>query len=176
MKINPTAILRDHFHTLRDARTGKISIVDIFIFYILPVALGLLTCARDTSVNRDVYNLSITFYGIFVALLLNIQVAIFAILQRKRDPAAGRKAVEQQRKKLELRRELLAEVNANISYLVLFSCVSLFVFLSFFMLSDEFTFSPAFTWSIYIHFFLVLLMIVKRSHALFQSEYGDDVL
>src|SRR5689334_16067667 len=131
MKINPTAIIRDHLGTLHNAKTGKLSILDVFVFYALPLAAGLAAYLFHLCVDRDVYNVSITFYGIFVALLLNIQVAIFSILQRKRQPSQDRRISQEQRERENLRRKLLSEVNANISYLVFFCCIALCAFLLF---------------------------------------------
>ena len=93
MKIDFRQIVLDHFDTLRNAKTGKISIFDIGLFFGLPIALSVVTYFFAITFDRDVYNVSITFFGIFVALLLNVQVAIFGIFQRKVDEPADPKLV-----------------------------------------------------------------------------------
>lgn len=173
MKIDPSAIISDHLNTLTDDRTGKRSWQDIALFYVAPVALGAIATYCCWNVNKDVYNVSITFFGIFIALLLNIQVAVFSILQRKIGQPKERRSAEIVSERISLRRTLLSQVNANISYLVLFCCAALVIFLLFYTLGDPYRISTPLTWTTYGHFLLTLLMVVKRSHALFQSEYED---
>lgn len=175
MKIDPSAIIRDHLGTLRNDKTGRVSVADLLLFYGGPLAAGGIAYALRLCVDREVHSVSITFFGIFVALLLNIQVAVFGILQRKHEPPKGNRSAEEHKEKLELRRTLLSQVNANISYLVLFCCLALFVFLIFYIFGDGIGLSGVLTAVIYSHFLLILLMVVKRSHALFQSEYQDAV-
>jgi hypothetical protein len=173
MKIDPTAIIADHFGTLRDENSGKLSVVDMLIFFGLPTAALVAAWLLKFNADRDVFNISITFYGIFIALLLNIQVAIFSILQRKKDPPKDAKLSDEYLEKISLRRRLLSQVNANISYLVFFCCVALCAFLTFYAIGNPLHVAAPVAWFLYSHFILTLLMIVKRSHALFQSEYED---
>ena len=73
-----------------------------------------------------------------------------------------------------LKRLLLSELNTNISYLILVSCSALILFLLFYSFPMPERFATAVTAFIYIHFILSLLMVIKRSHALFQLEYHID--
>jgi hypothetical protein len=174
MKINVSGIVRDHFGTLRDARSGSVSLGDIITFFVVPLAFGITAYVLRVCVVKDVYNVSITFFGIFIALLLNIQVAIFGILQRKWEPPSDKKMLEVQRAKREERRVLMSELNANVSYLVLFCCAVLVWFVMLFMSQRTGTIWSAVSIVMYVHFVLTLIMVVKRSHALFQREYHDD--
>ncbi len=119
MKINVSYIVVDHLNTLRDARTRKISKSDLFTFYAAPALIGTLSFWKLLGLTKDFYNLSITFFGIFIALFLNLQVAIFGILQRKWERPDDDKLAEIQAETLNNRRLLLKEMNANISYLIL---------------------------------------------------------
>lgn len=68
---------------------------------------------------------------------------------------------------------LLVEVNSNISYLIMLSCISVtfsFVFYAFGILGKTTTFTIFFLIS---HFLLTLLMLIKRSHLLFDNSYKD---
>lgn len=175
MKINVYSIIRCHWRTLSRADTGKISASDIFLFYVLPAAAGLIAYIFCFTVKTDVYNVSITFFGIFIALLLNIQVAMFAIFQRKWDDPEDERLAKLQRARLAVRRKLLEELNANISYLMVVSSVSLIVFLGFFVADSGSGINPAIGVILYSHFILTFLMVVKRAHALFQKEYSDNL-
>jgi hydrogenase-4 membrane subunit HyfE len=174
VKIGVGGIVRDHIATLRDDCRSTISHVDVVVFYVLPITASVaayLTCFRLT---KDVYNVSVTFFGIFLALLLNLQVAIFAIFQRKWREVHDERSQSIQKETLRDRRILLGELNANISYLTLTSCIGLAAVLFFYVKDMQAGWAPAATAALYLHFLLTLLMIVKRSHALFQKEYRDS--
>lgn len=173
MKIGVKAILRDHFATLRNAESGKTSYVDIFIFYFVPLAGSASAYFLEFSVSSQAYNVSITFFGIFLPLLLNIQVAIFTIFQRKWNEPSDARLAEMQRDVLSNRKQLLGELNANISYLTLVSCVGLTAVLIFYAQELLGGIAAAFSVFLYVHFLLTFLMIIKRAHALFQREYRD---
>ncbi len=172
MKIDVTAIIGDHIRTLYDARTEKRSLVDIVTFFAIPLIASIISFLMKFGVSSEFYNVSITFFGIFIALLLNIQVAIFAIFQRKWDAPKDKKLADIALGKIEKRNTILRELNANISYLVLFCCATLFISVLFYVLKWDAWVAPAFIVLMYSHFFLTLIMVVKRSHALFQMEYN----
>lgn len=174
MKIDVSYIIRDHFRTLRNAATGRPSAFDFLLFYGVPLIAATSAYCIDIDVNKpDIYNVSITFFGIFIALLLNLQVAIFAILQRRWQPPADDRMHDSQKEKFEDRQILLGELNANLSYLILVCCIALFAALLFFVREWVAGFGPAATIFLYCHFLFTLIMIVKRAHVLFQSEYGE---
>ena len=173
MKIGVSRIIRDHFRTMRHAETGRILLGDILLFYILPVVVA--ACLVDVSnptTETDWGDQALTFFGIFLALLINVQVALFAILQRGRATAGNAKRDAIQREDLELRRILLGEMNATISYLN-FVCVTAIagsLLMSIIGLNVRATVLVLIVF--YAHFLLTMLMVLKRAHALFQKEYG----
>jgi hydrogenase-4 membrane subunit HyfE len=174
LKIAVGTIVRDHFATLKDAGRSTISYVDVIVFYVLPIAAGVAAYATCFRLTKDVYNVSVTFFGIFLALLLNLQVAIFAIFQRKWKDMHDERLQHIQEETLKARKALLGELNANISYLTLMSCLGLGAVLIFYVKDMQAGWPPATTVALYAHFLLTLLMIVKRSHAIFQKEYRDS--
>ena len=175
MKINILPILEDHFDTLKNAKSGKHSLWDFMLFYGLPAAIAAAPWFFCIRFDEPFYNLSITFFGIFIALLLNVQVAIFGIFQRKWDKPEDENLAEIQAEKLDQRRKLLGELNANLSYMTLFSCVALVAFLGFFVFDTPATVAACVTTALYMHFILTLMMSVKRAHTLFQMEYEGHV-
>ncbi|MDX5986052.1 hypothetical protein [Sphingomonas echinoides] len=174
MKINPSFIVRDHLGTLHKAGSTRLDTWDMVTFYGVPIACAIGAFAKGFAVTNDSYNVSITFFGIFLALLLNIQVAIFSIFQRKWDVPTDKRLAEIQRKTMAARRELLGELNANISYLTFVSCIGLAAVLIFYVEKWLTGVAPAVAVFLYAHFLLTFVMIVKRSHALFQKEYRDS--
>ncbi len=173
MKIDVSRILIDHAKTLRNAETNKISLADIGLFYVLPTLLGGLAEWQKFSVSKEIDNISITFFGVFIALLLNIQVAVFGIFQRKWDKSPDEKINVIRNATLRNRSKLLQEINANISYLILVSCLDLVIFILSFAKELKTGFAPLIVVTLYSHFILTLVMIIKRSHALFQKEYEE---
>ncbi len=173
MKIDVGVIVRDHFRTLYDKKAVKASVGEILLFYGAPLVLAILAYERAFIMKADGYNVSITFFGIFIALLLNIQVAMFSIFQRKWDKPLDEKEARVQAKVIASRRLLLEELNANISYLVLVCCVALTSAVVFYVAAWTTGVAPSFTVFLYAHFLLTLLLIVKGSHALFQREYRE---
>lgn len=68
-KIDIIPIIKDHVLTLKDAQTGKMSIVDFFSFYFIPLGAAIFSYNKCQSLDRESYSISITFFGIFIALL-----------------------------------------------------------------------------------------------------------
>ena len=174
MKIDIIPIIKDHFETLRDSRTNRYSVADFIIFYGIPILTGIAPFIWCIRFNSNFYNVSITFFGIFIALLLNVQVAIFGIFQRKWDKPEDENLADIQKEKLEERRYLLGELNSNLSYMTLVSCFALMFFLLFFVFEIFPLVAASLTCVVYIHFILTLMMAVKRSHTLFQMEYEGN--
>lgn len=72
MKINILYILRDHLSTLRKLHSKCISLPDVMLFYVSPMIFSFAALCFSFEVRADAYNASITFFGVFIALLLNI--------------------------------------------------------------------------------------------------------
>lgn len=174
MKIGVYSIIRDHFATLCEGGRWSTAVWDFLIFFGGPLVLSLFAFERNFELKTEAYNVSITFFGIFIALLLNIQVAIFSIFQRKWQKPTDPIEAQQQERVIETRRLLLEELNANISYLVLTCCIALVAALTFYVKDWDTGWPPSAILFLYAHFLLTLLMIIKRSHALFQKEYQSQ--
>lgn len=174
MKINVSSVVRDHLRTLRNAESNSVNHADLIVFYGIPITTAIAAFFARFDITIDGYSVSITFFGIFLALLLNIQVAIFGIFQRKWDTPSDPRLAQIQAQKLADRRVLLGELNSNISYLTLVSCLGLSAVLMFYVFKMQNGFGPAFLVFTYVHFILTFIMIIKRSHALFQKEYRDS--
>lgn len=78
-KLDVSGIINQHVKTLRRYGSENVSKTDLFTFYGIPGITSTLIYAINTPLVHDAYNVSITVFGIFIALLLNVQVAIFAV-------------------------------------------------------------------------------------------------
>jgi len=174
MNINVTSIARDHLETLYDSRTNRASFTDFLIFYVAPTTVAVASYYFQMKLDADAYNISVTFFGIFIALILNIQVAMFSIFQRKWEIPSDKRVAASMADTLANRKKLLIELNANPSYLILVCCVALVLSLLSFIKTFDNCFVPAVMVFLYGHFLLTLLMVVKRAHALFHKEYRDS--
>lgn len=174
MKINVLSIVRDHWSTLYDAQSKTRSLTDIFVFYCIPFANALIAWIYGFVSNQNIYNVSITFFGIFIALLLNMQVAVFGIFQRRWEYSSDTRIAQIQIETFKLRKTLLIELNVNISYLIVTCCVALAISLVSFIQGYDSGIVPSLMIFLYTHFLLTLLMVVKRAHALFHKEYRDS--
>jgi hypothetical protein len=174
LKIDVTSIIFEHWRTLYDARRHRVAYIDVLVFYVAPfvVAMGAYWCGL--IIKPDQYSTSITFFGIFLALLLNIQVATFSIFLRRWQKPTDNREENIQARELKDRRLLLSELNANVAYLTVFSTFSLVLFLSFYIFGATSSFCSGVAIFVYLHFIFTLLMVIKRSHALFQKEYRDS--
>ncbi len=170
MKIEPTRIVIDHLKSLKNAETGKVSAVDYVIFFVVPVLAGALGW-KFICPDNNAYDATLTFFGIFIGLLINIQVALFAILQRKWREGTDERSRPIKDEKLTTRLRLLKQANSNISYLTLISCLGAALALASYAGFSGSGAPAALISFVVAHFFLTLLMIIKRLHALFAEEY-----
>ena len=172
-KINITHILRAHIKTLY-GDDDKFPIYDIFLFFFIPFILGLSCAYLMCDLSKDVYGIAISVFSIFSALLINAQVAIFGISQREKPSHNDQQIDKLLNDEYKMRRILLSQINTNISYLIVVSCLSLIVFVVFYIFDQFMSFEIFMTFFLFSHFLATLMMVIKRSHALFQREYERD--
>jgi len=187
MKINIIDIVGEHFKTLNDfevcddialndKRKIKISREDFLIFIVFPILISLVLVVFMPKLDIQVHSLSVSIFAIFSALLLNVQIALFSIYHRNWRRSNDANLQKMQIRKMDERRDLLKELNTNISYSIILSCfaVTYFFILYIFKLNSHIW--NFFCYLIFFHFFLTLLMVIKRAHALFNQEYNHDNL
>lgn len=174
MKIDPTHIVQLHIDSLRDPESRKILLGDLFVFFVAPVILGLFTTYWFCFCRDEIFSTSISVFAVFSALLLNAQVAIFGMYRREWKKHSDQLLADRQADFRDLRRRLMSDVNSNISYLILVSCSSLFLFTVFYVFKIPSTVETFASSVIFMHFFLTLLMVIKRVHALFYKEYEEE--
>lgn len=175
MKIDVRHIIQSHAQTLVNAATGRTSIADYALFYLVPAVPVIFIVFDQEKFPASFYGVAISVFSVFAALLFSVQIALFSILQRdiaKKDASPGdTKSTNIVRGQIEERRGLIREVNANISYLILVASLGVAVLLTF-TLTEHFA-SVRSSISTYIlgHFLLNVLLVISRMHTLFDVEY-----
>ena len=111
--------------------------------------------------------------AIFAALLFSVQIALFSILQRDMSATTGVQAKSRTgvERRLDERRELIREVNANISYLILIACLGVAMLLGFSLTPHLSLVRSIISTYLVCHFVLTILLIIARVHTLFDEEY-----
>lgn len=171
-KLNITSIVKDHLNTLYNNRTQKISITDIIELYFLPFLLSLiLVLIINFGLTSDITSILITSFSIFTALLFNLLVLLFDIVNKNKTIPAD--ATDEEKKGLSNKLRLLKEVYSNISYCILVSIIVL-VLLIISLVSTNEIFIKTMGILVYfgcLNFILILIVILKRIHILFSNEF-----
>lgn len=174
MRFSIWPIVRDHVRTLASSGQDRNCTYLFAVFAVVPVFSGAAYYFFGSPLRNGFYALTLTFFGIFLALMMNLQVAIFSVFQRKWSESGDLIMKEVLSERLKGRTALLTELNSNISYLSVISCVAiaLSVFLS--LIGSEHSLGSAFTICIYVHFLITLLVVLNRAHVLFKKEYEAE--
>ncbi len=172
-KINPSIIISSHLNSLRNH--GKLVVSDLLVFYALPLVLGIGFYLLDWRIPKAAVELSITVFSIFAALLLSVQVALYSVSLRKLSPPTDPRKKRAFDVQSSTRLVVIRELNDNISYLILLAVVWVTVLLILFALGCHGRVASAVVFVMLAHFFLTLLMVVKRASIVFSREYEDSV-
>jgi heme/copper-type cytochrome/quinol oxidase subunit 2 len=165
-KLNVWSIITGHFNTLRSASTKKVSIADIFVFFIVPILIGIALAFYGFKLTNEANSLLMNFGAIFTALLLSVLVLVYDQGQKLTPDATTKKI-------------LLDELYDNICYSIVLSIVLVFLCIAT-SLSLSITAPTAHSLNTFVltplimftstNLLLTILMIVKRMHALLTSS------
>jgi len=169
-KINVLRIVFDHFGTLRDYQTGKLSISDIVVFFLIPLA-GASVCAYfRVAFDKDALIAVLTAFSIFAGLLFSLLLLVFTLTEKN----------DAQSMLFAVRKQLIGELYENISFSVLVSIgvVTLAIVAATASRThpDQGT-GRAATFLLVLlmaNFILTILMILKRMHALLTLALKDQ--
>jgi uncharacterized membrane protein YbhN (UPF0104 family) len=147
-----------------DRRSKKISPGDLFVSFGLPLIASSLAAYLGVRLNNNLINVLATSLSIFVALLFNLLLLVYDLLKKENE--IGKTSTESASP---LRRQVLKEVYANISFSILASILALLILLiaslglSIPHLLGALSFLVLFLVMVFI---LTLFMILKRIHNL----------
>jgi hypothetical protein len=156
--INVGDIIRRHFRTLRE--DAVISYL-VFYFLIIPLIFATICVWFQKFVTENIANSLLTAFSIFIGLLLNIILVIFAIVDNS--GRGGRLST--------LKIKLLEHLYSNSIYTLLLSTIIVVFLIVMLILNDWYSF-PLITILSFIvyfglfHFIMTLLMIFKRLYVL----------
>ena len=165
-KINPKNIILDHISTLKNYRTQKTSFGDIFTFFILPLIIGVfLLFFIKIEISDGVINILITSLSIFAALLFNLLLLVYEIVNGNGN-------------KTKIKSKALKEIYSNISFSIFSSILAVILLLLYSIIYTYVNGKQIFIWIINfliyyltITFLLTLFMILKRIHVLLSKEF-----
>jgi uncharacterized Tic20 family protein len=159
-KINVSRIFLEHIKTLRNDNSNKPGADDILTFLLVPFFFSACLMYFNIRLNGSATEILITTLSILVGLLFNVIVIIFDIIKRDNSK--------------KLKNRILEQLLANISYTILISIVIIIITLSTFIRSDIVCLITHFLlYFLLSHYFLTVLMILKRMYALFINELKE---
>jgi hypothetical protein len=174
-KVDVTDIIKDHFLTLLDSETQRISKRDVVFFFGGPLLAGAAGWYFfNLKFNYEGLSTILTASSIFAGLLLNLLVVLFSFADRP-DSATSL---------LQVRRQLIRELNTNISFSILISlCVVMVSLVAVFWVAglpadQKFISAPATAVLIALlaNFVLTLLMILKRMYVVMTEAFRSRAL
>jgi hypothetical protein len=164
-KINLSSIIRDHLFTLRDEQTKKYKAGDFILFLIVPLGLGLVILfGFDIRIDTGAINLLVTSLSIFAALLFNLLLLIYDIVNKE----------EKTDQRSSLKRRFLGQIFANISFSIFISITAVIFLLIAVADFNNIYIEDALNLIIYYLvslFILTMFMILKRVHILLSNEF-----
>ncbi|MBP7069988.1 MAG: hypothetical protein KBA97_02840 [Methanothrix sp.] len=195
-KLSVINIIKDHISTLKDYDNGRYSILDLFIFFILPIFVSSIIIYFKVILSDQLVNVLVMSLSVFAGLLFNLLLLVYDIIGK---PNSNKRP---------LRATLLKELSSNISFGILISVVTIILLLVFslattsdvltnhnvisnninissnntneaydFALLDAQTMPYLLAFLIYYLvsiFILNLFMILKRFHIILRSEFKRD--
>lgn len=174
MKIDVSPIIKSHLKTLRSDEKGRRSYFDFSIFFGVPIVLGFVVYDFRIEFFPAFYPIALSFFGVFLAILMNVQIGLLSVYQKEEIAPADPKLIPSFHTKLANKREVIRETNFNVSYLMLF-CLLSFPILMYFCTDGISSASrTAISVSLFVHFFLSFLMTAKRSFVLFSYEFSKN--
>lgn len=169
-KINVLRIIRDHFGTLRDFQTGKLSSSDVFLFFLVPIVAASASAYFHIAFGSDVLIAILTAFSIFAGLLFSLLVLVFSLTDRS-DPQSTLYSV---------RKQLILELYDNISFAILtsISVVTLTIVAGMRKEAKVIDYHTgrvmtSFLVLLMTNFILTILMVLKRMHALLTQALKD---
>lgn len=166
-KINISDVLYDHFRTLRNERTGKVSVADILTFVGLPLLVSGLFWVYAYRLSDAAIPTIITALSIFAGLMINVLVLIYSVSQNVSEITRFRSQEDVNSEK-----HFLREIFANISYSILVCVVSVIILIVVMWFTGQVrVVLSALAIGLIVNFVLTLMMTVKRIHYLLGRRF-----
>jgi hypothetical protein len=171
MKIDVRQIIFDYLKTLRGSSWSFSSGLDVFLLFLLPLAAAYLSYFQRSEIGTDLFLSLFTLFGIFVAIFISIQGVLVNLHETPRPESSDPVVDNRHQSENLIKRTLIKEVSFALSYMNLFSLLSMSILIFPIAFNSDLFF---FKWvSIFLatHLVLNLLVILKRMHALFTHQF-----
>lgn len=171
-KIDIRCVITDHWNTLRNFKTKKISSGDILLFIGLPIVVMAWFLYKRVYITELAVTTLLACFSILTGLLFSILLLILDLVRKEKPEPDEHEAQKANRK---LRAKLLAETFANISF-----CVLLAILLALISVAGIFDIQwlrIIVSGVIYFgssNFVLTMLMVLKRIHVLLGTEVAEE--
>ena len=166
-KVNISRIVTDHIATLNTYQTGKLRKRDLFLFFAVPLFVGIVIVGTYGPLGQNLIGPVVTSLAVFTALLLNLLMLTYGIARNSKPrPDAG---VDK------MKGDLIREIFSNIAFTVLIALTTVVAVLTLGALNQcSWPILPeALSLIIYYMgtlFLLTLLMLLKRAYSLLSNE------
>ncbi|MEM5475315.1 hypothetical protein [Pacificibacter sp. AS14] len=167
-KINIASIVVEHFATLTDDRSGKVSLADCLTFVGLPLVFAAVAYFSNLPMPSGLTSILVAIFSIFAALLFSSQIALYSLMPRRPCRVNDEILHEKRLKKFKRQKAFFKQVNANTSYLILIATCSLLAFLILEVLPIRSSIEGAVMTFVVAHFFLTLILMIKRTSIAFK--------
>lgn len=118
-KINVCVIIKDHFDTLRDDRDNKLSMLDIFTLFGIPIIIVIAVMMNKYIINKEFVSLVVNFASIVTSLLISVLVLIYDQYSKVDvDSDASENDIKVKK------RELLEQLFSNVSFTILMGIIT----------------------------------------------------
>lgn len=185
-KINVLQIIKDHFFTLKNNQNDKLSLADVATFILLPLVISVLLVQLKIYLNDGVSNALITSFSVFSALLFNLLLLIYGLVEKENERAKREKEKtypsQDDLDRIRTKVSILREVYSNISFCILISIVTTIALLINFLKTDSCIVlginTCSFQWllALFVYyltsqFLLTLFMVLKRIYKLLFIDF-----
>lgn len=162
-KLDPRDIIRDHFGTLKNARTDKTSIVDVVVFFGLPAVFGVtFIFGTKEGYSNDASTLWIAALSVLAGLLINVLVLLYTVQTVGPTPQEH-----------DDQRAVIKEVNANLLYAILIAILAICALCGSPMMPEKLShWLGAVVTFLIANFMLTLFMTVKRIKLLVGMRFS----
>lgn len=154
-------IVKDHFRTLRNFGTEKIELSSVSINFVLPAIIAAIFVYFVLIIRNAEFDVILTAFSVFAALLLNLMILLYSVLNRESEKK------DEQKNKMKMR--LLKETYSNIEFSVLTSVIIIVIILLMLFIPYNFYFDLTASFIVYYLIFVfitTLFMVLKRMHSI----------
>ena len=172
-KFNVSDIIIDHVKTLRNDATKQYQKADFGISFLVPAAISIVLVGLGLVVNSTIAIGMITAFSIFGALLLNLLLLLYQMVNGD----GSQKNEKLPRVNMLKRAQLLKETYSNISFEILLAIIVIVILLFTIIVGTNnvaVSVLSFFDYFVGFTFVITLTMVLKRVHRLVSMEFESS--